>query len=186
MYNLRLESRIYNGEKSPKNNEEEIQLRKLCVQLSAKGKNVTQIHRQLNRTRDWVYKWLKRARSGQSDWHLDQSRAPHTKPGKIDKQLEQAIVNTRTKLAKRDTPETKYAFCGAVAIHQELDNLGYRNKPALSTIYRVLKRNGLTAKQHKDAKKKSTKTYYPQIKARHPGHLHQLDLVTPLYIKGFG
>jgi putative transposase len=89
-------------------------------------------------------------------------------------------------LAKRDTPETSYAFCGAVAIHQELDNLGYRTKPALSTINRVLKRNGLIAKQDKDAKKKSSKKYYPEIKARHPGHLHQLDLVTPRYIKGFG
>ncbi|MBW2179422.1 MAG: helix-turn-helix domain-containing protein, partial [Deltaproteobacteria bacterium] len=35
-----------------------MQLRKLCVQLSAEGKNVTQIHRKLNRTRDWAYKWL--------------------------------------------------------------------------------------------------------------------------------
>ena len=135
--------------KNPKNNEEEIQLRKLCVQLSVEGKNVTQIHRELNRTRDWVYKWLERSRSGQSDWYLDQSRAPRNKPGKIGKELEQAIVNSRIKLAKRDSPETKYAFCGAVAIHQELDDLGYRNKPALSTINRVIKRNGLITKQKK-------------------------------------
>ena len=121
--------------KNTKINEEEIQLRKRCVQLRAEGKNVTQIHRQLNRTRDWVYKWLKRAQSGQPDWYLDQSRAPRNKPGKIGKELEQAIVNSRIKLAKRDTPDTKYAFCGAVAIHQELDKLGYRNKPALSTYF---------------------------------------------------
>ena len=172
--------------KNTKINEEEIQLRKLCVQLSAEGKNVTHIHRELNRTRDWVYKWLKRARSGQSDWYLDQSRAPRNKPGKIGKELEQAIVSSRIKLAKRDTPDTKYAFCGAVAIHQELNNLGYRNKPSLSTIYRVLKRNGLIAKQDKDAKGKSSKKFYPHITAQHPGHLHQLDLVTPRYIMGFG
>ena len=88
-------------EKKHQNNEEEIQLRKLCVQLSAEGKNVTQIHRELNRTRDWVYKWLKRAQSGKSDWYLDESRAPHNKPGKIGKELEQAIVNSRIKLVKR-------------------------------------------------------------------------------------
>jgi transposase-like protein len=122
LYNLQLERRIYNGKKKSQNNEKEIQLRKLCVQLSAEGKNVTQIHRELNRTRDWVYKWLKRAQSGQSEWYFDQSRAPRNKPGKIGKDLQQAIVNSRIKLAKRDTPETKYAFCGAVAIHQELDN----------------------------------------------------------------
>jgi len=172
--------------KNSKNSEEEIQLRKLGAQLSAEGKNVTQIHRELNRTRDWVYKWLERSQSGQSDWFLDQSRAPHSKPGKIGQELEQAIVSSRVKLAKRDSPETKYAFCGAVAIHQELDNLGYRNKPALSTINRVLKRNGLIAKDKKEAKEKSSQKYFPHIKAMHPGHLHQLDLVTPRYVKGFG
>ena len=172
--------------KNSKNNEAEIQLRKLCVQLSAEGKNVTQIHRELNRTRDWVYKWLERSQSGQSDWYLDQSRAPRNKPGKIGKELEQAVVNSRIKLAKRDSPETRYAFCGAVAIHQELDNLGYRTKPALSTINRILKRNGLIANQKTKAKEKSSSKYYPHIKARHPGHLHQLDLVTPRYVRGFG
>jgi hypothetical protein len=172
--------------KKLKNNEEEIQLRKLCVKLKAEGKNVTQIHRELNRTRDWVYKWLERSQSGQPDWYLDQSRAPRNKPRKIDKELELAIVKSRIKLAKRDLPETKYSFCGAVAIHQELDNLGYRNKPALSTINRVLKRNGLIDKQKKEVKEKSSKKYFPHIKARHPGHVHQLDLVTPRYVKGYG
>jgi len=95
-------------------------------------------------------------------------------------------VHSRIKLSKRDTEQTQYAFCGAIAIHQELDGLGYRKKPALSTINRVLKRNGLIAQRGKDNKKKSSKQYYPEIKARHPGHVHQLDLVTPRYIKGFG
>ena len=89
-------------------------------------------------------------------------------------------------MVNRNTPETKYAFCGAVAIHQELDKLGYRNKPALSTINRALKRNGLITHQVKGAKEKSAKKYYPHIKVRHPSYLHQLDLVTPRYIKGFG
>ncbi|MFC1841337.1 integrase core domain-containing protein [Thermodesulfobacteriota bacterium] len=89
-------------------------------------------------------------------------------------------------MVKRDTPETKYSFCGAVAIHQELDKLGYRHKPSLSTINRVLKRNGLINKSKKTEKEKLQKKYYPEIKARHPGYLHQLDLVTPRYIKGFG
>jgi hypothetical protein len=89
-------------------------------------------------------------------------------------------------LVNRSTPGTEYAFCGAIAIHQELDKLGYRSKPALSTINRVLKRNGLITKQVNDAKKKTTQKYFPHIKVRHPGYLHQLDLVTPRYIKGFG
>jgi putative transposase len=50
----------------------------------------------------------------------------------------------------------------------------------------VLKRNGLIAKHKKEAKEKSSQKYFPHIKAQHPGHLHQLDLVTPRYVKGFG
>lgn len=64
--------------------------------------------------------------------------------------------------------------------------MGYQNKPALSTINRVLKRNGLITKNDKKTKKGPSKQYYPEIKARYPGYLHQLDLVTPRYIKGFG
>ena len=84
---------------------------------------------------------------------MELSRAPHNQPCKIDKEIEQAIVTSRIKLSKRDTPQTQYAFCGAIAIHQELDNLGYRNKPALSTINRVVKRNGLIAQRGKEAKR---------------------------------
>ena len=107
-------------------------------------------------------------------------------PNKIDKKLEQAIVNSRKKLVSRDTEATRYAFCGAIAIHQELNHSGYRTKPSLSTINRVLKRNGLIVQQSKTTKKNASGTYYPEIQARHPGHVHQLDLVTPRYIKGYG
>lgn len=100
--------------------------------------------------------------------------------------MEQAIVESRKKLTKRDTPETKYAFCGAIAIHQELDMLGYKEKPSLSTINRVLKRNELIDKKAGDRKKSESGRYYPEIIARYPGHAHQLDLVAPLYIKGYG
>ena len=117
---------------------------------------------------------------------MDNSQAPQSRPTKIDVEVENAIVDSRIKLSKRDTEETKYAFCGAIAIHQELSNLGYRDKPALSTINRVLKRNGLITKQDKERKKTASKKYYPEIKTQHPGYLHQLDLVAPRYIKGFG
>jgi transposase len=47
-------------QKKTLNNKKEIQNRKLCARLHSEGKNVTQIHKELNRTRDWVYKWIKR------------------------------------------------------------------------------------------------------------------------------
>ncbi|MCK5260242.1 MAG: helix-turn-helix domain-containing protein, partial [Candidatus Omnitrophica bacterium] len=115
-------------------NDEEIKLRKQCVELHHNGKTPTEIHRTLNRTRDWVYKWIKRYKTGDPRWYLDESKAPKTRPTKIDSKLENdIIVESRIKLVKRDTPETQYAFHGAIAIHQELDKLGYEQKPNLST-----------------------------------------------------
>ena len=110
---------------------------------------------------------------------------PHTKPGKIDESVEHAIVQSRQRLKRRDTPATRYAFCGAVGIHQDLDRKGIEDKPSLSTINRVLKRNGLVETecplQHEEKR-----IYYPVTRARHPGFLHQMDIITPLYITGYG
>ncbi|MBU4189408.1 MAG: integrase core domain-containing protein [Candidatus Thermoplasmatota archaeon] len=140
----------------------------------------------LQRTRVWVYKWIKRYKSEDGQWYLNESTEPKRKPNKIDPVLEMNIIKSRKKLVKRDTPETRYAFHGAVAIHQELDNLGYKNKPTLSTINRVLKRNDLITKEQREKGNKESKVYYPEIRARYPGHIHQLDLVTPRYITGYG
>lgn len=156
------------------------------MELSKEGKSPTQIHKELHRTRDWVYKWISRFESGDPQWYLDESKEPKTKPTKIDASLEDDIVNIRKKLVKRDTPETRYAYQGAVAIHQELDKSGCRDKPNLATINRVLKRNGLIEKEQKKKSNKESKVYYPEIQVKYPGHIYQLDLVTPRYITGYG
>ncbi len=84
------------------------------------------------------------------------------------------------------TPETRYAHIGAISIHWELDKAGYNEKPNLSTINRVIKRNDLIVKKRRSRTTKESKVYYPSIPARYPGHIYQLDLVTPRYITGYG
>ncbi|MDR4498153.1 MAG: hypothetical protein MRK02_09575 [Candidatus Scalindua sp.] len=83
----------------------------------------------------------------------------------------------------RDRPSTKYSFCGAIAIHQELDTLGYQEKPGLSTINQVLKEMTLLLKKSRHKNETTSGKYYPTIKTKHPGHVHQLDLVTPRYTR---
>jgi putative transposase len=156
------------------------------VQFNNEGKNITEVCRLLNRTRPWVYKWINRFKSGDPEWYLDVSKAPKNKPNKTHPNLEDDIAQSRKKLSARDTPETKYAYCGAIAIHQELDTLGYADKPSLSTINRILKRRGLIEKDQSKQKSKKEKHYYPQVRAQYPGHVQQLDLVTPRYIRGYG
>lgn len=166
--------------------EPEIELRRHCVALYQTGKSPTEIQRLLNRSRPWVYKWLNRYKSNIPNWYLDQSKAPRTKPQKIDRTLEGKIVLIRQELVRRDKPETRYAYHGAVAIHQKLDELGYDNKPHISTINRVLKRNGLIADKPAVSKSNKSKIFYPDIMAKYPGHVYELDLVTPRYITNYG
>jgi putative transposase len=86
----------------------------------------------------------------------------------------------------RETPATKYSFCGAVAIHHDLDKQGHIEKPSVSTINRVLKRNNLVLNAKRSRDDNTPKRYYPNVIARHPGFIHQMDLITPLYISGYG
>jgi putative transposase len=154
--------------------------------LHSHGRSITEIQRELGRTRPWVYKWIKRYQSKDSEWYLDESKEPKTKPRKIDAELEAVIIRTRQQLVKHDTPQTRYAYHGAVAIHKRLDEMGYKDKPHLSTINRVLKRNDLIDEKKYVRDPNKPKAYYPDIHALHPGHLYELDLVTPRYIAGYG
>ncbi|MCL5020984.1 MAG: helix-turn-helix domain-containing protein, partial [Bacteroidetes bacterium] len=52
------------------------------------GRSVTEIQRELGRTRPWVYKWIKRYQGSDPEWYLDESREPKAKPNKIDAKLE--------------------------------------------------------------------------------------------------
>lgn len=96
------------------------------------------------------------------------------------------IVQIRQQLVNRDTLQTRYAFHGAVAIHQRLDEKGYKQKPHPSTIHRVLKRHNLIEHNERVVDPNKPKVFYPDLRAQHPGHLHELDLVTPRYITGYG
>lgn len=133
-----------------------------------------------------MYKWIERSKRDDKEWYQSQSRRPHTNTNKIDNHLEAEVVNSRIHLRKRDTPETKYSFCGAVGIHQDLDKKGIENKPSLSSINRILKRHGLVWSIQKPSNSEKKKIYYPVTNARYPNYLHQLDIITPLYISGYG
>jgi hypothetical protein len=160
-------------------------MRKKCGALYAEGTSVLEIAAILQRSRNWVYKWAERSQSDDDAWYLSQSTEPYTKPRKISADVERAIVHSRKFLQQRNTPATQYAFCGAVGIHQDLDRKGIEDKPCLSTINRVLSRNGLVEADPRTGSQQK-RIYYPAVRARHAGFIHQLDLITPLYIAGYG
>ena len=51
-------------------------LREEALAMHQHGKSVSEIARELNRSRQWVYKWLGRYSSGQADWSSSISNAP--------------------------------------------------------------------------------------------------------------
>jgi len=94
-------------------------------------------------------------------------------------------VTIRQELVQGQTPDLEYSFTGAIAIHQELAKRKFPAIPSLPTINRILKKRDLIIKKRKGPKTKSRK-YYPALAALYPNHRHEVDLVTPRYIAGYG
>jgi putative transposase len=105
-----------------------------------KGENPKSIYSDLKRSKGWFFKWLRRYKSGDLDWHKDKSRAPYRQPNAISEIEKQRIISIRHKMESE-----KFAQIGTSAIKWELRKYGYPI-PSDSTINRVLKREGLVKK----------------------------------------
>jgi len=127
----------------------------------------------LNRSRQWVYKWLKRHSCSPADanWSESHSNAPKSVRSHLAKETETAIINIR-----REFEANPYYQSGAVSISYKLDAMGVK-PPSTSTINRVIKRNNL---QNKSSARVRKSTEYPSnfINAQ------QMDLIGPCYLKG--
>ena len=149
-------------------------LRKEGVARFLKGERASLICQALGRSRPWLYKWLRRYRSGDSEWDQSRSRIPRRIAVKTSLEIEQVVSSVRTRLVT-----TKYAQRGAVAIRWELERLGIQPVPEIWTINRILKRNGLLAKPDYEPRGK----LYPALAIRSPSEVQQLDLVGPRYLE---
>ena len=149
----------------------EIELRQLAVRRCMAGEKPALVATEIKRTKQWIYKWLKRYKTGDKEWYLSRSRSPKKKHGKISRETEVKIIQIRKELS-----EMKYSQTGALSIQYEFNRLGL-NPPATWTINRVLKRNGLIQK----SKRRTSKNIaYPELYLS----LQQMDLVGPRYLKG--
>jgi len=129
--------------------DEEI-IRKQAVELHLKSIPINDIADTLGKTRQWVHKWLKRHKTGSDVWYQSLSNAPNKPISRIPEDIEEAIVSIRINLK-----EQKYAQKGALNILYEFKRLNII-PPSMSTINRVIQRNGLLGKGTKrEAKKKN-------------------------------
>lgn len=115
-------------------------LRKQAIARYLKGESPKSIYCDLDRSKNWFFKWLKRYQSGKPNWYEDQSRAPLKRPKAISGTDRKRIIETRRHLESQ-----KYAQTGPSAIKWELTKAGH-NLPSDSTIKRVLRQEGLIKK----------------------------------------
>ena len=152
--------------------EQEEILRQEAVRLSLSGESVSSISEQLNRSRQWVHKWLKRHNQTlDMEWYKSGSNTPNTIARKTSESLEQTVIEIRHRLSNQP-----YAQTGAISILYEFERLGI-SPPSVTTINRILKRNNLI---ENSKVKRMKNTEYPS----HFLSVQQMDLIGPRYLKG--
>jgi putative transposase len=157
-----------------KQNEE--RLRKIAIARYLKGESPKSIYTSLNRSKQWLFKWAKRSKSGDHQWYVGHSRRPHYHPRTTSTKIEQAILDTRDKLDKENF------FCGAQNILWQLREEGWQQLPSVPTVNRILKNNNRVKRRRGPYQPKGKP--YPQFPATLPNQLHQADMLGPRYLKG--
>jgi putative transposase len=156
--------------------EENKQHRALAVQRFKNGESPESICTSLGKSRSWLYKWVERYLDHDESWNDSHSRRPLTSPAHTAAEIEEIIKMLRLKLYNQDL------FCGAQAIHWEMEDLGVKPLPSFRTINRILNRHDLT--HRRTGKYEAKGTVYPVLPSLFPNQTHQADFVGPCYLKG--
>lgn len=156
--------------------EENKQQRILAVERFKNGERPESICASLGKSKVWLYKWIKRHSEAEASWCDDRSRRPLSTPTHTLAEIEEIVKMVRLNLYNQDL------FCGAQAIHWEMEELGVKPLPSIRTINRILSRNELT---HRRTGKYTAKgTAYPKLPSLLPNQTHQADLIGPCYLSG--
>ena len=156
--------------------EENKQQRILAVQRFKSGESPESICASLGKSRSWLYKWIGRHLENNDSWNESRSRRPLSVSTYTPSEIEEIVKMIRLNLYNQDL------FCGAQAIHWEMEELGLKPLPSIRTINRILSRNELT--HRRTGKYEAKGTTYPKLPSLLPNQAHQADLVGPCYLKG--
>lgn len=152
--------------------EDELILRKQAVELYLQDVPISDIVLKLDRSRQWVHKWITRYRTkGGDDWFHSESTSPKQVHNKTSQKEEELVINVRKALEGRI-----YSQTGALSIMYEIKRMGLR-APSIPTINRILKRNNLISNIHVRQKKGIEYPNYFTL-------VQQMDLVGPKYLTG--
>ncbi len=163
-----------------------------AVNLYLEGKEPSKIFKKLGISKSWFYKWLKRyrdvKRKDKEKWFKEKSRAPKNVHNKTNSEKENIIIDVRKSLVEGKEEDTKYRCIGAEEIRFRMHQLGHSEKEmtSLSTIKRIIKRNGLVIQKRKRYLRVKSEKRYTLLNPTKINEVHQMDFVGPRYIKGYG
>jgi len=153
---------------------EEEKFREIAISRYKNGESPKTIYESLGKSKAWFFKWLKRYSLEKVSWSKSKSRKPVKSLKRIDKNMEETVIQKRKELEK-----TLYSQIGAFPISYQLTKEG-KDFPSIATINRIIKRNNLTRKK---PAYNSRGVEYPAIVATSSNYLHQFDVVGPRYLK---
>jgi putative transposase len=150
--------------------------RQRAVERLRRGEAFTVVCLSEGVSRRWLYKWWARYSRDTAAWFQDDSRRPHTQPGRTPAEIEEIVQLVRLELYNQAQ------FCGAQAIRWRLADLAVTPLPGIRTIGRILVRRELTHRRTGRYEPKGVP--YPRQEAIHPNDVHQSDFVGPCYLRG--
>lgn len=135
-------------------------LRKEFVDLARSSENFSLLCENFGISRKTGYKWMHRFECNGESGLNDHKRRPINIPNRVHAAMEKAILQVRS----------QHRFWGGRKIRRRLQNLGYGNVPAASTITEVLKRNGLI-----DPTESVSHSRFNRFQHPYPNDLWQMD-----------
>jgi transposase len=138
------------------------------------GRSVSELAAAHGVHRSWIYKLLARYRAGGYGALERRCRAPRSSPGRTPTEIARAIVSLREQLGAEGHD------CGAATIAYHLAER-FDRVPSVSTIWRILKREGLVAPQPQKRPRSSLIRFCAEL----PNEMWQAD-VTHWRLAGAG
>ena len=157
--------------------ESEVDRRREAIRLVVDdGVGKADAARQVDRSRQWVNKWLHEYREHGDDGLVDRSRAPKTRPTRTPVDVAAKILQIRQRLD--DDP---VANIGALTILSELERERFTPIPSIATIERILSKAGVTRPREK-RQRTGNKLPLPVVTA--PGIWQQADWIQDRWLEG--
>ena len=138
--------------------------RVVVTAVIVEGRSKTQVARDYGVARSWIYELLKRFEVEGETAFEPRSRRPHSNPRSTDKQVEDRVLFWRKHLADQGFD----AGAHTIAYHLTLE---CGSAPAISTIWKILSRNGLIVA----TPKKRPRSSYIRFEASQPNETWQTD-----------